>query len=114
VRRVRCSRQHLRRCLNVSPSFFFWFRGAHLDWCQRLESVLRLKPDGALEDAAQRVYLFIRRMIDSSAQRVCDNIIFSWDVLQRIVEFSHLLNPACQAPTQIWHRLVVFERVVIR
>ena len=39
---------------------------------------------------------------------------FACDVLNRVVELSHSLDPACESAGKIRHRLVILERIVVR
>ena len=46
-------------------------------------------------------------------QRIGDDVLHARDVLDLVVELSHLLDPAREATGEMRHRLVILERIVV-
>ena len=57
----------------------------------------------------------LRRVLEISSpgQRIGDDVLHARDVLDLVVELSHLLDPAREAAGELRHRLVILERIVV-
>ncbi len=54
-----------------------------------------------------------RLQVRPARQRIRDHILHTRDVLDGVVEFRHVLNPASQTWREVRHGLVVLQRVVV-
>ena len=118
--RARCRQRRERVCIREGDALL---EAALALQCRRCLSEQRLLRHRQRHGVQARALPALRhehdaqtdhREVSAPAERVRDDVVLAWDVLQLVVELRHLLDPARQATAEVRHRLVVLERVVVR